>query len=154
MMLGGVMALGDLGAPDNPVAYAEATLMRWAPRLGLSRTALRRELKASPLWSLAASESRWRARTRQAHRGQETARTLAVSAGALALALGILFSKPWASPLLAAGLLVWTGLYALDLVEARRFLGQTPWLFAVGQGLNLLFLLGLWAWLRRDDRRV
>lgn len=151
MMLGGGMALGDLGAPDDPVATAEATLLRWAPSLGISPAALRRELRAGPLWSRAASESAWRARVRQAHRARETARTLAVSVGALVLGLGILLRKPWASPLLAAGLLVWTGLYVLDLAEAGK---PTPWLFAVGQGLNMLFLLGLWAWLRRDDRRV
>ncbi len=151
MMLGGAMALGDLGAPDDPMASAEATLMRWAPRLGIPPAALRRELAAKPLWTRATAESAWRARVRQAHRVRETLRTLAVSVGALVLGFGILLRKPWATPLLATGLLAWTGLYALDLAEAGT---PVPWLFAIGQGLNLLFLLGLWAWLRRDDRRV
>ena len=97
--------------------------------------------------------SGWRAQAREAHRLRENLRALSVSAGALAVAWGILRRRRWAGPLLGAGILVWTGLYLMDLAEARRVLGGLPWLFAPGQGLNLLFLAGLWAWLRRDDRQ-
>lgn len=139
---GGLGALPDLAAPDDPLAAVEARL----PDLALEM------LQGMPLYPEAALESRWRAATRGAHRWRENLRTLAVSIGAMVLAWGVILRRRWAAPLLAWGLGIWTALYALDLFEAHRLLGHLPFLFAWGQGLNLLFLLGLWIWLRRDDR--
>lgn len=147
LALGGLGALTDLDAPDDPMAQAEALLRRAGKG---------RELDAIgglPAYVQMRRESFWRSETRKAHRARENARTLAVSLGALAAAFGVLMRKRWGTHLLGLGILVWTGLYLLDLYEARRLLGGTPAFFAWGQGLNLLFLLSLWLWLRRDDRQ-
>ena len=145
MALGGLGTLMDLGAPDDPMREVEALLGRFRLQPVLAR------LRQMPSYLQALAESRWRAETRRIHGVREGLRTLAVSFGALILAWGILRRKSWAPRLLGVGLLAWTGLYVLDLAEGRRFLGGIPRIFASAQALNLLFIAGLWAWLRGDD---
>lgn len=147
MALGGLGALGSLAAPPDPIAAMESRLAGLGLREPLAA------LRQVPLYRQIRRESAWRAAARAASPGEDLARTLLVSAGALVLAWGILNHRAWATPLLAAGLLLWTVLYLLDLRSGIRRLGACPWLFAVGQGLNLLFLGGLLHWLHRDDRR-
>ena len=148
MLLGGLATPLDLLAPDDPMAALEALYAR----AGVPELA--RTLKAQPSTAHLWEESRWRAATRRTHRKREILRTLVLAAGAVILAVGILRRRRWAAALLGAGLFLWTGLYALDLAEGRRFLGHLPVGFAWGQGLNLLFILGLGLWLRRDDRQA
>ena len=144
-LAGGLLALGGLGAladplaPDDPAAEAERTLAR------LAGPGIRDVLQSAPFWPRLARESAWRASVRRAHRGLDALRSLAAGFGALALGWGILAREPWAATLLAAGLLIWSGLYAWDLLEAESI----PFLFAFGQGFNLLCLAGLWVWLKR-----
>ena len=150
--MAGLMAPGDLAAPGDVVASLEADLKAALKEAKLAPEPLHDSLRALPGYTEASLVSAWRAETRKAHRLRESSRTLAASLGALALAFGVLKRKRWAAPLLGAGLLLWTGLYLFDLWDAHRFLGVLPWLFAWGQGLNLLCLAGLWLWLRQDDR--
>ena len=151
LALGGLIALGDLAAPDDPLGEFERQLAAACRTTRLDPARVLSNLRAQPLYAQASRESAWRSEVRHQHRNRESLRTAAVSLGALALAWGILSRRRWAAPLLAAGLALWTALYAQDLVEGFRFLGALPALFAWGQGLNLLFLAGLWLWLRRDD---
>lgn len=144
MTLGGLAAPLDLAAPDDPAALQEAFYAQIAVSGGPD---MRPILSRIPVYAEMRLESALRGRVRRAHRVRETLRTLAVSAGALAVAWGIVARRRWAAPLLGTGIAVWTGLYALDLYEAGLF----PWISGIGQGMNLLFLWGLWVWLRRDD---
>ena len=154
-LAGGILALAgltaplDLLAPDDLVASIEADLRQALKEAKLDSRPFLDSFHALPGYAEASRESGWRAETRQSHRLLESARTLAASLGALALAFGILRRRPWAPRLLGAGLLLWTALYAFDLRDGQRFLGDLPWLFASGQGLNLLCLSGLWLWLRK-----